>query len=448
LRLLSNSDPKAQGAVIPALLPSEDAEDGATHDAVDPLKASQTNASHQADADPDELNRDFSNTGSPGLVEAADLSSQRQIVVPLIYDDVMMGLLVTARSDRAWSEPEQSQIQSIAQTIAIACVLDQRSQWLDHELLQQRLMQAQQHDLFHDLLHQLRNPLTALRTFGKLLLKRLNPEDQSRGIAEGIVRESDRLQDLLKQFDAAVSWGEARLLPSNSHSSRSFRLSQELAGELTGSPNAEFIPIPHHQGEAPDTVSNANYERLLGSSLDIGIYSLAEALEPLVMSANAIAQERQLNLQAYIPADSPPVRTDIRALQEVLNNLIDNALKYTPAGGTVEIWAGLRQNQRQAIVIADTGPGIPAADVEHIFERHYRGIQGITDIPGSGLGLAIAHRLIHQMQGEIQVFSPARSSDLIVELDDHWGTEEYPGTAFIVWLPEERLEGGERTAED
>jgi signal transduction histidine kinase len=89
-----------------------------------------------------------------------------------------------------------------------------------------------------------------------------------------------------------------------------------------------------------------------------------------------------------------------------------------------------------AIAISDTGPGIPPQDLEHLFERHYRGVQAATAIPGSGLGLAIAKELIEQMQGEIEVFSPAQSvwtkqnSDLINQTEDNRGK----GTTFIVWL--------------
>jgi signal transduction histidine kinase len=72
-------------------------------------------------------------------------------------------------------------------------------------------------------------------------------------------------------------------------------------------------------------------------------------------------------------------------------------------------------------------PGIPQEDLEHLGERHYRGVQADTKIPGSGLGLAIAKQLIEKMQGEIKVFSPAINS--IIK------SPEPPGTTFIVWLP-------------
>ncbi|MGJ3244965.1 MAG: sensor histidine kinase [Elainellaceae cyanobacterium] len=406
-----------QSSQIAQLLPSNWQDSNAQNE-LPALPASQTNQQQPKQE-----------TDSQTSIEALRISqSNRQIAVPLIHEDLMVGLLVTARSDRDWSEGEQFQIEHIAQTIAIACVLDQRSQWLEHELHQQQMMQAQQHDLFHDLLHQFRNPLTALRTFGKLLIKRLSTEDKSRDVAEGIVRESDRLQDLLKQFDAALSWGDHHLLPSDGSVDEPVTWSAMDVHSDSAAPAAPDPP------SSPLLLPGQG--ALVGSSLQTKLYSILEVLEPLVLSAAAIAQEREIDLQTFAPSDLPPVRVDIQALREVLNNLIDNALKYTPAGGTIEIWAGIRQNKKQAIVIADTGPGIPPGDLDHIFERHYRGVQQTGDIQGSGLGLAIAQNLVKQMNGEIQVFSPARTSELVAGLAHEWGTTDYPGTAFVLWLPE------------
>lgn len=354
------------------------------------------------------------------------LLPQQQMVLPLIYQDQVMGLLVTARADRAWSEAEQAQIKQIAQTLTAACILDWRAQWLAQDLQRQQLLEERKNDLFDDLLHQFRNPLTALRTFGKLLLKRLRPEDTNRSVAESIVRESDRLQELLKQLDLAIDFDIEDLLPllkdgqDESQTTDSTRLNQ----------SAPALP-------------QAETKLLLGSAIDLQSYSVIAVLQPLLESATAIAQDRQLTLLTDIPADLPPVLVDQRALREILNNLIDNALKYTPAGGQISVSVHRQIGSlphRQAIVIADTGPGIPAEDLVHLFERHYRGVQATTDIPGTGLGLAIAHDLIQQMQGAIQIFSPAANSELLPQWIEQEGTQQpspqNPGTAAIVWLVE------------
>lgn len=151
-----------------------------------------------------------------------------------------------------------------------------------------------------------------------------------------------------------------------------------------------------------------------------------DILEPLLVSASAIAQERNLQLVVEIPPHLPLVRVNRKSLEEVLSNIIDNALKYTPAGGKILVQAGQEKPSFQGIAISDTGPGIPPQDLEHLGERHYRGVQAQTQIPGTGLGLSIAKQLIEQMQGEIQVFSPALNTD-ITSLNAR-------GTTVIVWL--------------
>lgn len=330
------------------------------------------------------------------------LLSNHQIVLPLIYEGVMMGLLVTGREDRAWNEHEQSEIQKIAQTLAIACILDQRRAWLQHQLNQQQIFQERQGDLLDNLLHQFRNPLTALRTFGKLLLKRLRSADPNREVAASIVRESDRLKELLQQFDQVI--------------------------DLT---DADLKPLPPSENEVYMVHKEAKPVLLLPGVGDkpTNCY-LAELLKPLLVSAQAIAQERNLQLIAQISPNLPPVQANSRSLQEVLSNIIDNALKYTPSGGKILIQLGNKRASFQGIAISDTGPGIPPQDLEHLGERHYRGVQAKTEIPGTGLGIAIAKQLIEQMQGEIEVFSPAINSAI--------SSTHFPGTTFIVWLPEAR----------
>lgn len=328
------------------------------------------------------------------------LMPSAQIVLPLMHEGVLMGFLVTSREDRSWNERERWEIERIAQTLAIARLLDQRREWFEHQLSKQQRLQAYQRDVLDNLLHQFRNPLTALRTFGKLLLKRLVPGDTNRAVADNIVRESVRLQELLQQFDRAIELTADDLAPSES---------------LLGAPL--FMEA---------TVQGANLVPLLANEKTAQLCLVADVLEPLLESARAIALERELDLQADIPPNLPPVLANPKALLEVLSNLIDNALKYTPSGGKIFIQAGLEQDHFQGIAISDSGLGIPPEDLNHIFERHYRGVQSSSEIPGTGLGLAIAIDLIEQMQGEIQVFSPALFGT---------GLTNKLGSTFIIWLP-------------
>ena len=390
-----------------------------------------------------------------GTAESA--LSEQQVVLPLIHEGVVMGLLVTARADRAWNDAEQAQIEQIAESLALACVLDQRSQWMAQELRQQRVLREHRRDLFDTLLHQFRNPMTAMRTFGKLLVKRIRLEDVNRTAAEGIVRESDRLQELLKQFDAAVDLDETDLSRMLSGADETELEPATLEADFPADASSSLDRIPPlltASPSAPDRPSRTHL--LLGASLQLKPHQITEVLNPLLESAIAIAQERQLTLHSHIPAELSPVQIDSRALREVLSNLIDNALKYTPAGGQIDVIvqrldasqpvepsnrATDRQQviRQQAIAILDTGAGIPAQDLAHLFERGYRGVQAQTEIPGTGLGLAIAQDLIQKMRGSIQVFSPAQASGFGIGADQRINQQTHaspPGTAVVVLLPE------------
>ena len=359
--------------------------------------------------------------------------SQQQVVLPLIHEGVVMGLLVTARADRTWNDAEQAQIEQIAETLALACVLDQRSQWMAQELRQQRVLREQRRDLFDNLLHQFRNPMTAMRTFGKLLVKRIRLEDVNRTAAEGIVRESDRLQELLKQFDAAVDLDETDLSRMLSGADETDLEPATLADLSTDASPSDRPPLLTASQSDRDRPLRNNL--LLGASFQLNPHLLTEVLNPLLESALAIAQERQLTLHSHIPPGLPPVQIDSRALREVLSNLIDNALKYTPAGGQIDLMVQRLDEGQQAIAILDTGSGIPPKDLAHLFERGYRGVQAQTEIPGTGLGLAIAQDLIQKMRGSIQVFSPAQSSGFSMEARSQT-SPSFPGTAVVVLLPE------------
>jgi signal transduction histidine kinase len=122
--------------------------------------------------------------------------------------------------------------------------------------------------------------------------------------------------------------------------------------------------------------------------------------------------------------DQIQITGDRDRLKQVFINLLANAVKYTPQGGTVYLAIKKVGDQAQT-VIEDTGPGIPAKDLPHIFERFYRGDKARTrsaDGSSFGLGLSIAYWIIKNHNGRIEVKS-----------------KEGSGTTFSVWLP---LTGG------
>ena len=85
-------------------------------------------------------------------------------------------------------------------------------------------------------------------------------------------------------------------------------------------------------------------------------------------------------------------------LQQMLGNLLDNALKFTPKGGRIEV--RLASNPF-SLSVANTGPGIPAADIPHVFKRFWRG-DGSRSLPGNGLGLALVKAIVTSYGGSVK----------------------------------------------
>jgi two-component system OmpR family sensor kinase len=127
------------------------------------------------------------------------------------------------------------------------------------------------------------------------------------------------------------------------------------------------------------------------------------------------AEEKGVNLKL----DLGPVSTvigDIDRLEQVFSNLLDNALKHTPAGGQISINAKQSSPYFAEISITDTGPGIPAEQMMHIFERFYRA-DPATGKAGAGLGLAIARQIVLAHGGDISARSTlGKGTEFLVRL--------------------------------
>ncbi|MDQ2888618.1 MAG: HAMP domain-containing histidine kinase, partial [Chloroflexota bacterium] len=122
----------------------------------------------------------------------------------------------------------------------------------------------------------------------------------------------------------------------------------------------------------------------------------------IVSSLQPQALRAEVELQQDVSADEPSLYIDPQRLKQVLNNLVSNAIKYTPPGGTVTISAR-RYDERFALIsVADTGYGIPADDRQHIFERFYQSNHSEqSKMGGYGLGLSIAKLIVEQHGGKI-----------------------------------------------
>lgn len=128
-------------------------------------------------------------------------------------------------------------------------------------------------------------------------------------------------------------------------------------------------------------------------------------------SMQVVAAKKRIDLQTYIPDDLPLLHLDERRIQQVLDNLLNNALKFTPEGGRVVVAARVQRNRDQdvrqvKVIVSDTGPGIPKEDLDKVFKRFYQSRHNRGGRPsGTGLGLAIARHIVEAHEGCIWVES-------------------------------------------
>ena len=117
------------------------------------------------------------------------------------------------------------------------------------------------------------------------------------------------------------------------------------------------------------------------------------------------ATQKEINLRILgleKPTDSWKIWGDPERLQQVLSNLMENALQHTPSDGTIEIEVDQRGDQELVISVTDTGPGIPAEMIDRVFERFFRLDRSRSrQTGGSGLGLAIVQRLVTAHGGRV-----------------------------------------------
>lgn len=131
--------------------------------------------------------------------------------------------------------------------------------------------------------------------------------------------------------------------------------------------------------------------------------SVSEVLDPAIERLRPQAERGQLTLLANIPAGLPPILADPEQLHVVVTNLIQNAIKFTPAGGQIRVEA-TRAGDAVSISVSDTGIGIPADLLPRVFERFYKADRSRAS-RGTGLGLAIARHIVQAHGGEISAKS-------------------------------------------
>jgi signal transduction histidine kinase len=188
-------------------------------------------------------------------------------------------------------------------------------------------------------------------------------------------------------------------------------LEEELAGPLTKD-QREYI---RNIGENSQRVVRLLEDLLDFARLEVGRFPIdptavevGPALERTCRNLLPLIDQHGLVARVEAPADLPPVWADPHRLDQVLNNLLSNAIKFTPKGGRIWLRAA-RDGDGVVVQVVDTGVGVPAESLPHLFERFYR-VPGST-APGTGLGLAISQKLVEAMGGRIGVLSePGKGS--------------------------------------
>ena len=174
--------------------------------------------------------------------------------------------------------------------------------------------------------------------------------------------------------------------------------------------------------EATDRLAELVDNLLDLQRLEAGRLSVARDVVDLGEVAALVASAAPLSgahrLELTIPPDLPPVLGDARRLRQVLQNLVDNAVKYSPDGGRVLVRAGNRGDAVE-VRVEDEGVGIPADQLDRVFERFHRVDSSLTrQVAGTGLGLAIVRELMHAQGGGVRAESagPGRGSTFILTL--------------------------------
>ncbi len=186
---------------------------------------------------------------------------------------------------------------------------------------------------------------------------------------------------------------------------------------------------------SPDELTSLHQETLLLNRLitDLRTLSLAESghlhLQKRIIDSAALIQQvsdrmrlsaegKNITLETNIPSDLPQIQADPERLMQIMTNLVDNAIRYNADGSRVII-AAHTANGLLELSVSDNGPGIPAEDIPHLFERFWRAEKPRNRTTGgSGLGLAIVKQLVEAHRGQVRVES---------QIGD--------GTRFTVHLP-------------
>jgi heavy metal sensor kinase len=209
-----------------------------------------------------------------------------------------------------------------------------------------------------DASHELRTPVALMRTSAELALRKPRSEAEYREALTQILEATERTSDLI---DGLLTLARADAAASG----------------------------------------------LAAGVLDLARTDLADCIRKVSRQAETLAAPNSIQVAAHVPPEPVWVRADARVLERLLLILLDNAVKYTPREGKIEV-ALTASNGTAQIAVRDTGPGIAAADLPHIFDRFYRADKArSSETGGAGLGLSIGRWIAESHGGSLTAESGA-----------------------------------------
>ena len=220
-----------------------------------------------------------------------------------------------------------------------------------HDITQLRQLNSMRRDFISNLSHELRTPVSVIRANSETLLDgALENKKDAKSFAKAILHNSERLSLMVSDLIdlSRIEYGDLKL-------------------------NVQKIDLDHFINE-------------------------------FISSMKSLTKKKDIEI-IYEPSKNNWIKADLQALERIMNNLIDNAFKYSEKGSSITISTEQSANQLK-VMIADTGSGVSDEDKVYIFDRFYRTASArASDNKGSGLGLAIVKNLANSLDGEVGIES-------------------------------------------
>ncbi len=240
--------------------------------------------------------------------------------------------------------------------------------------------------------------------------------DEIDRLGETFTRMSERIADQFGQLQEADN-ARRELLTNVSHDLRTpmaslqgYLETLQLKGDdLSAEDRHRYLELATKHSRNLSRLTEELFQLARLEHLDEAVaaepFSLSELAQDVALKFRLAADRRGVALTTDIPADTPFVAGDLGLVERVFDNLLENAIKYTPAGGTISLSVRPGDTGVEAAV-ADTGCGIPAGELPRIFDRFHRAPQPAGGDPGgTGLGLAIAQRILKLHGSRLRVQS-------------------------------------------